>query len=98
MLYLKIENGKAYFIDGSNKYQEIDQITKDDILRLLDCATSDDTQFDMTEYDEDSLHNEVHRIIYKELYFKFRELINDKDRFLDESESLYKEALNKYAH
>ncbi|WP_201759550.1 MULTISPECIES: hypothetical protein [Anaerotruncus] len=46
--------------------------------------------------DEKEPMNQAHRVIYERLYGKFEELIENKDRFHDESASLYKEALEKY--
>ena len=38
MIYLKIENGKGYFLAADNTMQEIHEIRKEDILKLLDFA------------------------------------------------------------
>lgn len=97
MKYLKIENNKAYFI--KDKYipetlTEIDQIEKKDLMRLLDYATNED--FEMDEFDENNLANKAHQIIYKSIYEKFIFFLENKERFIDETESIYKEALEKY--
>ncbi|EKU50611.1 hypothetical protein ACINWC323_3576 [Acinetobacter sp. WC-323] len=46
---------------------------------------------------EVTVHNKAHDIIYKNLYAKFLELNNQRTRFKDESENLFKEALAKYS-
>ena len=46
---------------------------------------------------EETVHNKAHDIIYKNLYAKFLELNNQRTRFKDESEYLFKEALAKYS-
>lgn len=51
----------------------------------------------MDEYNEDILQNKAHQIIYKNINEKFKELIANKTRFKDESESLFKEAIDKYS-
>lgn len=95
MKYLRIDNGKGYYLGSDGELHEIDSIQKEDMLHLLDAATNRVIDFEMDE-SEDGIQNEVHRIIYKELHKRLKELLEDKDRFLDESESLYKEALQKY--
>lgn len=96
MNYLKIENGKGFFLDSDNHWKEIDTIQKEDILHLLDCATDSQIDFQMDRIESDNIKNEAHKIIYDNLYRKFFELSSNKNRFLDESEGLYKEALQKY--
>ena len=99
MKYLKIEDNKGYFLKAGDstpgEWIEIDKVNKDDLMKLLNKAV--DTEFDMDEYSEEILGNKAHQIIYKRLYEKFNELISSKDSFKDESESLYKPALEKYS-
>ena len=64
-------------------------------MNLLDIAIA--TEFEMDEYDVEKLHNKAHQIIYKHLYQKFEELKQNKDRFKDESERAYKDAIEKYS-
>lgn len=96
MKCLKIENAKGYFLNSDGNYEELDRITKEDLLRLLNIATGDE-EFEMSAYDETLLKNEAHKIIYRSLYQKFEEIIDNKNRFLDESASIYREALEKYS-
>lgn len=99
MKYLKIENNKGYFLrvkeDASTEWLEIDTIAKDDLLILLNRATSD--TFEMDSYSEEVLANKAHQIIYKNIHEKFMGLESMKSKFKDESENLYKEALDKYS-
>lgn len=96
MKYLKIEDNKGYFLKekGPTTWIEIDQIEKDDLLKLLEYAISDD--FELDEYEEIKLGNKAHQIIYKHLSEKFTSFLLNKDRFKDEAENLYKEAIEKY--
>lgn len=73
-----------------------DDMTKDDILYLLSVATNSESEFEMDSLEDHELLNEAHKIIYRSLYSKFFELLSNKTRFIEESASTYKEALDKY--
>jgi hypothetical protein len=98
MIYLKIDNNKGYFLRDEGEepatWHSIDLITKEDLYFLLKKAVSD--IFEMVVYDEQILSNKAHQIIYKNLYEKFIDLVDNKTRFKDESDNLYKAALDKY--
>jgi hypothetical protein len=94
MKHLRINSGKGQFsIDGS-AWTDIDRIGKDEILALVHLATSAD--FDLDQHDRDLIQNPAHEIIYRNLAMKFTELSSARDRFRDESQHLYREALQKY--
>jgi len=97
MKYLKIENSKGHFrLNGSeDTWIELDQINKDNLLELLKIA-GNTNEFEMDEYQDASLQNPAHNIIYKNIYVKFNDFINNKTRFKDSVESTYKNALEKY--
>lgn len=98
MKYLKIDDNKAYYLksaDNETVWTEIDKINKDDLLTLLNSAIASD--FEMDIYSEEILANKAHQIIYKNIYEKFSSLLTMKDKFKDESENLYKEAIEKYS-
>lgn len=97
MKYLKIENNKGHFRLNSSEdsWIELDQINKDNLLDLLKIAGSND-EFEMDEYDDSLLQNPAHNIIYKNLYMKFNDFVENKTRFRDSVESTYKNALEKY--
>jgi hypothetical protein len=97
MKYLKIEDNKAFFIKDEaqpENWNEIDKIEKEDLMKLFDFATEDD--FEMDVYSEDILANKAHQIIYKSIYEKLNIFLTNKDRFKDQTENVYKEALEKY--
>jgi len=97
MKYLKIDNNQAFFIKDKTQHEnwtEIDKIEKEDLMNLLDFATEDD--FTMDAYNEDVLANKAHQIIYKGIYEKLNIFLTNKDRFKDQTEAIYKEALEKY--
>ena len=98
MKYLRIEDNKGFFLKDLNVesplYVPIDQITRDDLLAMLNKAISE--EFQMDEFREELVSHKAHQIIYKNLYEKFAELLSEKSRFKDESEGLYKNAFDKY--
>ena len=96
MIFLKINNGKGYFLSKTNDMVELDKMHKEDILYLLDQATDPNKVFEMDEMTE-AIQNEAHRIIYDALYKKFDELHKNKNRFLDECENLFMDAFSKYS-
>lgn len=98
MKYLKIDDNKGYYlkiVSSDSVWTEIDKINKDDLLSLLNSTISSD--FEMDVYSEEKLANKAHQIIYKNIYEKFTNLQAMRDKFKDESESLYKEAIGKYS-
>jgi hypothetical protein len=96
MTYLKIENNKGFYrLDASSEeWIELDQIGKDDLLILLELATTQ--EFEMDEYQDELLQNPAHNIIYRNIYGKFKELLSNKTRFQDSVNSMYKSAIDKY--
>ncbi len=96
MKCLRIKNGKGQFsVDGTN-YSEIDKISKDNVLKLLDVALSEDQIFEMDDYDESLLANKAHRVIYRSLHEKFISLNANKSQFTSEVDELYQDVLDKY--
>lgn len=99
MKYLKIEDNKGQFClqpqAAEPAWKPIDEITKDDLMALLNQAVSG--EFQMDEYLEDQLQNKAHQIIYKRIHEKFKELLSKKDIFNDDIENTYKTALEKYS-
>ncbi|MCB2310619.1 hypothetical protein LGL55_05715 [Clostridium tagluense] len=96
MKYLKLEDNKGLYTINGDEWKGIDKINKDDLMKLLDLAISSE-EFEMDKYDKDMIRNPAHEIIYGNIYIKFIELLNNKVRFKDESERMYKEAIDKYS-
>jgi hypothetical protein len=97
MKYLKIENNKGLFLiknSEGDEWIEIDKISKDNLLNLLEIAISSD--FEMDEYREEDIGHKAHQIVYKSIYEKFLDLISNKNSFIDECDSQFKTALEKY--
>lgn len=95
MKILKVNSGKAYYSFDGITDNEIDRISKDDLLRLLDIFLSQDC--DMDEYNETEIANKAHQIIYKSLYGKFKDLEDKKQLFNEESDKVYKGAIEFYS-
>jgi len=97
MIYLKIEDNRGFFLkdkESPEDWTELDKIEKEDLMKLLDYATEE--EFEMDEYKEEVLGNKAHQIIYKNLYEKFNNFLSNKNRFKDETDNVFKEAIEKY--
>jgi hypothetical protein len=94
MKILKIKDNKGFFAVDGKTWLPIDQISKDHLLQLLDQTLNGSVEMD--EFDNEKLGNQAHQIIYKNIYEKFVELGKNKSRFKDESELIYKDAIEKY--
>lgn len=94
MKYLKIEDNKGFFNEGDGNWIELDKLTKDHILSLLNKAITED--FKMDQFNSELIGNKAHLIIYKNLHHKFSELLENKRRFKDECDNLYKPSIEKY--
>jgi hypothetical protein len=73
----------------------IDKISKEELLRLVDLTLNEeDVEFD--EYDEDSIKNEAHRIIYRSVAEKLLDLKERRKEFADASARVFLEDYQKY--
>jgi hypothetical protein len=95
MKYLKIENNTGLYTLNGSDWLAIDKINKQALLELLNIALTAD--FEMDEYKKENLGNPAHQIIYSNIYAKFKDILDNKNIFKDEAESLYKEAIQKYS-
>lgn len=94
MKLLKIESDLGFFKNREGDFSPIDQITKEDILRLLDSTLSEDVEFD--KYDEESIKHQAHQILYKSISEKLINTRERKQEFQDESERLFLKEYEKY--
>lgn len=94
MQLLKIEDNRGYYLSQDGEWREIDHITKDSLLWILEQVLTGEAQFD--EYNEDMLKNQAHQVIYKSIYTNLKALSSRKDEFLDESERLFLEDYKRY--
>lgn len=96
MKYLTIDNSQGFYrVAGSmSDMKPIDQITKEELLNLLEACFGDD--FEMDPYDVSKLKNAAHQIIYKNIYQKLDGIRNQRERFIDEKTALYTKAIADY--
>lgn len=96
MKYLRIRNGKGYFLNSEGVETEIDKIKRDDILHLLDLASDETINFEIDTMGCDKIKNEAHKIIYQSISSKMQDFLERRTQFIEESNLLYKDALEKY--
>jgi len=94
MKLLKIENNRGHFVLADGRFESLDKLTKEDLLRLVDLSLTEEVDFD--DYEDSSLANQAHQIIYKSVYEKLTELASRREEFTDESEGLYVEEYDRY--
>ncbi len=95
MKHLKTDSGKGFFsVDGKN-WTEIDKIGRDDLLSLLDLALADG--FEIDPFLVEKINNPAQQIVYRHLADKLANLEQNRSRFRDESENLFKDAIEKYS-
>jgi hypothetical protein len=95
MKLLKIENNAGYFLAQDGSVAEVDKITKEDLLRMVDVTLQEeDVEYD--EYSDEELRNQAHQIVYKNVFEKLKELRGRRKEFIDESERLYLTEYEKY--
>ena len=94
MKLLKTEDNLGFYLCKSGNFDPIDKITKEDLLRLVDLTLQQEVEFD--EYDENTIKNEAHRIVYKNIVEKLQTLQERKQEFVDQSERLFLQDYEKY--
>ncbi len=101
MKLLEIRDKKGWFLSRlpdaiqPGKITPIDQINKDGLMMLLDIYINRD-DIEMDSYEDHSIENPAQQIIYKSIFDSFSELMDNKNKFKDEGERLYLEAIREY--
>lgn len=95
MKLLKIENSCGFFLQQNGDYCTVDKISKEELLRLVEIVLSD-VVVDFDAYDENTMQNHAHQVIYKSVFLKLQELLERKQEFVDESARLYLDDYNSY--
>lgn len=95
MKLLKIENNCGFYRKESGEYSPIDKITKEELLVLVNW-TLDEDEVEFAEYDESTIKNHAHQIIYKSIARKLQSLRQRRQEFIDESARLYLDDYEKY--
>ncbi len=89
------DDGRAYYLDSNDEEVSIEKLNKEELLRLVQLTLQeDDVAFD--EYDENTLKNPAHQLVYKSVYGKLIGLRERKKEFKDESDRLYLDEYEKY--
>lgn len=94
MKLLKIENKQGYYLVDGEEYAPVDQITKDDLLKLVDLVLNGDIEFD--DYSDEEVKNQAHQVIYKSIFEKLKGLEERKDEIRDVSNRLYLQEYERY--
>ncbi|MDD4778683.1 MAG: hypothetical protein PHV53_10410 [Fermentimonas sp.] len=94
MKLLKLDSNQGFFLAEDGNYCAIDEITKEDLLRLVRCVLNDDVEFD--EYDEEVIKNQAHQVVYKSIYRNLQSLKERRQEFIDEAERLYLDDYKRY--
>ena len=95
MKLLKISENVGHFLAPSGDYAPIDQITKEDLLRLVDRVLDQDV-IELDPYDDQAIKNQAHQVIYKSIYQKLTDLRGRRKEFVDESARLFLEDYERY--
>jgi len=94
MKLLAISAGAGWFQAADSQLRPIDEITKADLLRLVDLTLAGEVEID--PYDEASIGNRAQQIVYKSVAHKLQELSERRGEFVDESERLYLPEFERY--
>jgi hypothetical protein len=95
MKLLKIDESCGHYRNEEGGYSPIDKIGKEDLLRLVHWTLHEKlVSFDT--YDEKTIKNQAHQIIYKSIIQKLSDLKNRRQEFLDESARLFLQEYEKY--
>jgi len=94
IMILKIDKNQGWFQKADGEYEQIDKITKEDLLRIMENILENDTEIE--EYDEEKIKNQAHQVVYKSIYNNLKSLKDRKKEFNDNTERLYQEQYNKY--
>jgi hypothetical protein len=95
MKLLKISESAGHFLNATGGYTTIDQIRKEDLLRLANLTLHEDAA-EYDQYDEELVKNQAHQVIYKSVCLKLVQLRARKKEFLDESARLFLEDYERY--
>lgn len=94
MKLLKIEDNIGQFLADDGTYYEIDKITKEALLWIMERVL--DSSGELDAYDEDKIKNQAHQVVYKSIYSNLKTLEGRRREYIDESERLYLEDYKKY--
>ena len=95
MKLLKVDANQGHFRCSDGQYKPIDKIAKEDLLQLVNWTlTEKEVEFD--KYDENTIKNQAHQVVYRSVVQKLMGLRPRKQEFIDESERLFLKEYEKY--
>lgn len=95
MKLLRVSDNCGQYRDDKGHYSPIDKIGKEDLLRLVNWTLHEEVvEFD--DYDEKTIKNQAHQIIYKSVVQKLRTLRERRKEFIDEAARQFLEDYEKY--
>lgn len=95
MRLLRINENIGQFLKADGGYESIEKIGKDDLLRLVD-RTLEGDEFEVDPYDDQSVKNQAHQVIYKSICQKLTDLRKRRKEFIDESARLFLDEYERY--
>lgn len=96
MELLKVKGTEALFCDESGAYKLVSQITPEDISVALGRLLSGDHIEIASEEDENKIANPAQKIIFQQLRTSFKEVLDSRGAILEEVDSVFSEAEEKY--
>lgn len=93
-MLLKIEGVLGQYLSKDGSYHDIDKITKDDLLWIMDRVL--EKSGELETFDKDKIQNKAHQVVYKSIYSNLKALEDRRQEFIDESERLYLEDYKRY--
>jgi hypothetical protein len=94
MKILKTENKVGLYSVNGSTWKPIDEIEKEDLMKLLDLTLTADVEMD--PYSADTVGNPAHQIIYKSISEKLKTTAENKNQFKDQSDRLFWEQFEAY--
>jgi len=94
MKILKIDETLGHYSLDGVTYKTINEINKEDLLRLVDLALESDVVID--DFNESLIKDPAHQIIYKNISEKIKDLQQKKNDYKDETDRLYLKEYKKY--
>lgn len=97
MKLLKIENNNGKFSTDGVNFIEIEKISKDDILKILEKVLNEsEILIDESNEEDMKINSPAQKIIYDNIYEKVKEVIEERDEINSFEEDEYYIALKKY--
>lgn len=94
MMLLKYDTSEAWFLKEGT-FQKIDTISKNDIFNLIEKILTEE-EIELQDYQEKTIQNVAHDIIYRNIYAKLLDVKSKKSELNDFFKTAYIEKFEKY--